>query len=216
MPTTIDTRLLADRLAAAVVQLDKPGQQLGVNLVRMLAEGEPVSPASLAERVGWTEEQVIDELERWPGVFRDDAGRVIGYAGLTVVEMGAHRLHVDGRELSTWCAYDTLFLPELLGRTVDVSSRCPVTGEQISLTVGPDGVSDLSPAEAVVSFLVPDRPFGDDVIQTFCHFVHFFATPEAAASWTAEHEGTLAIPVEDAFEVGQLVNRARFGEALAA
>jgi alkylmercury lyase len=214
MPLTTEAQVLADRIAAAEPELDERGQELGVNLVRLLALGGPVSAATLADRVGRTEIEIVEELKRWPGVFRDDAGRIIGYAGLTVAEMGAHRLHIDGRELSTWCAYDTLFLPELLGRTVRVSSRCPVTGDQISLTVGPRGASDLTPPEALVSFLVPDRPFGDDLIRSFCHFVHFFASPQAAATWTAAHDGTFAIPVDDAFEVGRLVNRDRFGKAL--
>src|ERR671936_698415 len=96
---TTDTRLLAEKIASAVARLDKGGQQLGLTLIRLLAQGEPVSPARLAERVGWTEARVFQELHRWPGVYWDDTGRVIGYAGLTVVDMGTHRLHMDGREL---------------------------------------------------------------------------------------------------------------------
>jgi hypothetical protein len=53
------------------------------------------------------------------------------------------------------------------------------------------------------------------VIRSFCRFVHFFASRDAAATWTAEHPGTFSIPVEDAFEIARLVNQARFGEALA-
>jgi alkylmercury lyase len=189
----------------------RPARGTGSSALLSLAVGA----ARLAERVDWSEEQVSEELARWPGVYRDEAGRVIGYAGLTVVEMGAHRLHVDGRDLSTWCAYDTLFLPELLGATVRVTSRCPVTDRRISLTVGPESVGELEPPDAVVSLLVPDRPFGDDVIRSFCHFVHFFASPEAAERWTAEHEGTFAIPVADAFKVGRMLNQARVGAALA-
>ncbi len=213
---TTDIAILADALTAAVPELDATQQELGVNLIRLLAEGEPVSPERLAERTGLSESEVGTELERWPGLFRDDQGRVIGYAGISVREMGEHRLHLDGRAISTWCAYDTLFLPELLGETVDVTSRSPGTGEPISLTVGPGGVSDLTPPDTVVSFLAPDKPFDSSVIQSFCHFVHFFSSPEAAAKWTAEHPGTFVVSVEDAFQIGHMVNRARFGQALAA
>ena len=168
----------------------------------------------MAAAAGLPEARVAAELDRWPLAFRDERGDVIGYAGLTVRQMGEHRVHVDGRSLSTWCAYDTLFLPELLGQTVGVTSRCPTTGTQISLTVGAGGVRDLQPAEAVVSFLAPDTVFDDSVIQSFCQYVHFFACEDAAATWTSTHEGTFAIPVDDAFEVGRRVNRARFGQAL--
>jgi hypothetical protein len=48
-------------------------------------------------------------------VFHDDAGHIVGFWGLSTTELGPHRLRgVDGVELSAWCAWDTLFLPELL------------------------------------------------------------------------------------------------------
>src|SRR5439155_22831980 len=121
MPTTPAVDLLAEKLTGATAELDANGQEIGLNLLRLLALGDPVSPASVAERVGVPESRIVAALDRWPGVFRDEQGRVIGYAGLTVVEMGQHRIHVDGRAVSTWCAYDTLFLPELLGQTVGVT-----------------------------------------------------------------------------------------------
>jgi alkylmercury lyase len=215
MRATPTVELLADKLTAAVTDLDATGQRIGLTLLRLLALGDPVSPELVAETAGLDEPRVGAELDRWPGVFFDQRGRVIAYAGISVREMGHHRLHLHGRALSTWCAYDTLFLPQLLGQTVAVSSRCPVTDEEISLTVGADGVRDLHPEQTVVSFLVPDSPFDADVIQSFCHYVHFFASEEAAAVWTSSHGGTFTISVEDAFHVGRLVNHARFGQALA-
>ncbi len=38
------------------------------------------------------------------------------YWGLAIAET-KHRLEVDGRALYTWCAWDSLFLPEILQRT---------------------------------------------------------------------------------------------------
>jgi alkylmercury lyase len=125
-----------------------------------------------------------------------------------------HCLEVDGRQLCAWCAWDTLFLPELLGRTVDVSSRCPTTGEAIRLRVAPDGVHGLVPADAVLSFLRPTERFDANTIHSFCHFVHFFASRQAAEPWMARHRGTFALSVEDAFEIGRRFNRATLGEAL--
>jgi hypothetical protein len=45
-----------------------------------------------------------------------------------------------------------------------------------------------------VSFLTPDQGFDADVIQSFCHFVHFFASREAGETWTAEHPGDVPAP----------------------
>jgi alkylmercury lyase len=214
MRTTPSVDLLTDRLTAAITELDATGQRIGLTLLRLLALGDPVSPATVAERGALPESRVAAELQRWPGVFRDEHGDVIGYAGLTVREMGQHRIHMEGRALSTWCAYDTLFLPELLGQTVGVTSGSPASAQEISLTVGADGVRDLQPEEAVVSFLIPDTAFDDNVIQSFCHYVHFFGSEQDAAAWTSAHDETFTISVEDAFEVGRRVNRARFGQAL--
>ena len=134
--------------------------------------------------------------------------------GLTVVEMGDHRIHVDGRPLSAWCAWDTLFLPELLGETAYVISRAPTSGAEISLTVTPTEPTHLAPADTVVSFLVPETEFDAGVIQRFCHFVHFFASPEDGERWTAQHPGMFLLSVDDAYSLGQLTNRAAFGPVL--
>jgi hypothetical protein len=40
-------------------------------------------------------------------------GRVLGFAGLAATAMH-HRFEVDGRALSTWCVWDSLFLPGVL------------------------------------------------------------------------------------------------------
>src|SRR5947209_6083103 len=107
MPQTVNLELMADKLAGAFPQLDHTGRELALNLIRLLALGAPVGAADLARRVGVPEQRVAEELDAWPGVYRDEDGRVIGHAGLTVLEMGHHRVHLDGRMLSTWCAYDT-------------------------------------------------------------------------------------------------------------
>jgi alkylmercury lyase len=205
---------LTERLIAAVPRLDPEGQRIGLALIRTLAAGARVSDREVAVAMGATESGVRDALGRWPGVFRDEDGRVVGFMGLSVVEFGEHRIEVDGRRLTAWCAWDTLFVPGLLGRPARVSSRCPVTGEGISLTVGRDGPHGVSPAGTVLSFLAPEAPFDADVVRSFCHFVHFFASEQAARQWIAEHPGTFTVSVDDSFTLGQRTNAAAFGGAL--
>jgi alkylmercury lyase len=213
MADTEKVQRLAERLIAAVPKLGQDEQRVGLALIRSLAAGAPVSDREVAVAAGAAEPGVRDALDRWPGVFRDDHGRVVGFMGLSVVEFGEHR--IDGRRLTTWCAWDTLFLPGLLGRPARVSSRCPVTGREISLTVSADGPHRVSPAGTVVlSFLAPERPFDAHVVRSFCHFVHFFASEQAAHEWTAEHPGTFTASVDDSFRLGQRTNAAGFGAAL--
>jgi alkylmercury lyase len=205
---------IADQLIAAVPQLDPGEQTIALGLMRMLAQGKPVSDQAIAGAVGEPESRIHASVGSWPGVFRDEQDRVIGFMGLSVLEFGEHRIDVSGRTLSAWCAWDTLFLPELLGAPADVVSRCPTTGETISMTVGPDGPSDVHPAGAVLSFLAPERPFDADVVRSFCHFVHFFASEHAAADWIARTPGTFTLSIEDGYRLGRMTNESAFGTAL--
>ncbi len=210
----LDLEELAGTLNGAMQELEPMEEEVALVLYRLLAEAEPVSLVPLAKRVDLSEQRVEEIVGRWPGVFRDGDGRVVGFWGLALPEM-PHRLEVDGRRLHAWCAWDTLFLPELIGKPARVSSQCPVTGEPISLTVGPDGVEELSPTSTVVSMLAPTVAFDENVIANFCHFVHFFSSAEAGAQWTSRHEGTFLLSLYDAYTLGRLANHGRFNTALA-
>ncbi len=41
------------------------------------------------------------------------------------------------------------------------------------------------------------------MIESFCHRVLFFASEASGATWVAEHEGTMLLSIEEAFEVGR-------------
>ncbi len=207
MPNTkVALQELAQKVMSVMPALGPNDRQLMIQLYRLLGEGGPVSPHRLAEAVGLPEPGIRAILGSRPGVFYDGDGSVIGFWGLSLREM-PHRLEVDGRTLYTWCAWDSLFIPELLGKTARVTSADPVTKEKVSLVVGPDGIREISPAATVVSFLNPDRPFDQDVIMSFCRFVHFFASPETAKTWTSEHPGTFLLSTEDAYTLGHLTNQ---------
>jgi alkylmercury lyase len=214
MTDTPDLDQLADRLTAAMPRLDATEQRIALTLIRQLAHGAPVSASQLATATALPEPQITDTLERLPGTFRDDQHRVVGFMGLTVKEMGKHRIHTDDRALSAWCAFDTLFLPDLLGETVRVTSRSPTSGTEITLTVTPTGITDPQPPGTVVSFLIPETDFDANVIHSFCHFVHFFASPQDGEQWTVNRPGTFLLSLEDAHHLGQLTNHAVFGAAL--
>jgi alkylmercury lyase len=64
-----------------------------------------------------------------------------------------HRFAVDGRELSTWCALDSLFIPEILGRSAQVTSADPESGGTVRLTVAPERIEQVEPNDAVMSFI---------------------------------------------------------------
>jgi alkylmercury lyase len=209
----VSLKELADKIVGALPPSDPVSRQVAVSLYRLLAEGNPVPLGRLANTLDLPSETVSEVLSRYPA-FYDDQDAVIGFGGLTVAEMPPHLFRMEGRTLYTWCAWDSLFIPDILGKAAEVTSRDPITHTPISLTVAPDGVKHVSPESAVVSFLMPDRIFDRDVIVNFCHFVHFFSSQEAGEAWIAPHPGTFLLSVKDAFALGQLTNARNFGDAL--
>jgi len=204
--------LLASRIAAAMPPLSEDEQRLAIELYRQLAEGEPVVPQRLAPQIGVSAGWVDQTLECWPGVYRDELGGVIGFWGLTQRPMPPHGFLVDGRKLWTWCSWDSLFIPVLLGRNARVESVCATTGEPVSAEVTPTGVSAVSPAGAVISFLRPDAEFSHDVIVSFCHHVLFFRSEDAGKAWTATRPNAFLLTLEQGFELGRLVVEAKYGQ----
>jgi alkylmercury lyase len=217
MPTQENMTLdgLADAIATALGALDLAGQRLAIALYRLLAAGRPVAAADLAAVTGLPEPSVAGTLGSWPAVFTEGQGRVTGFWGLAISELSpAHQYQSGGQVLYAWCAWDTLFLPGRLGQTAHVTSTCPVTGELIELSITPDGVTEASHPEAVVSFLRPDGPFDAGVIESFCHFVHFFARRQAGEQWTAGHPGTFLLPLGEAADLAARGNRRMFPDVL--
>lgn len=211
---TLTPSSLAAELIGAAPPLSEREQHLAIGLYRLLAEGEPVQAAVLADRAGLAQEEVERALATWKGIITDDDGSVIGFLGLSIRPM-PHRLTLGGRTIYAWCAYDTLFLPELLGANADVESHCPTTGERITLTVTGTEISNPRPAGTVLSYLHKNEPVDQHVITTFCHFIHFFASSAAASEWTGQHEGTFSISLAEGSEIARLVNRGRYSSILA-
>ena len=169
-------------------------------LLRLLAEGRPVTTGALAQAIGRTTDDVLVELRRWPNVERDGDGRVVGFSGLTL-NATAHRFELDGHTLYTWCAWDTLFLPALLKTAARVRSTCAVTGTAVELEVTPDGVRRAEPADLYVSFPPQSTTDVANIVGTFCCHVQFLAGAEAARQWSAGHPAGTVLDVSAAFHL---------------
>jgi alkylmercury lyase len=195
---------LADSLASTFPCCDDA--PLALALLDELAKGEPVSVSHLARAVERGQADLAATLDGWPNVHYDHLGRVVAFAGLSVAP-SEHRFEVAGRQLYTWCAWDTLFLPSLLGREARVESSCPVTGTEVRLTIGPEGVQVAEPSALQVSFPAPASTDTADIIASFCCHVHFLAGQDVAAKWLAENQDGLTLSLDDAVELGRLATR---------
>lgn len=171
---TTNDRMNLDEVAASIVRafppLDVFERRLSLELYRLLASGEPVPRELLAERLQVPIEIVNRSLKAWPGVFSNNQGRIVGYWGLSLPTAYAspHRLMIGGVRLSAWCAWDTLFLPHLLGKGATIESTSPASGDNITLKVTPEAVEQVNTADTCMSFLLPDAAaIQKDVITTF-------------------------------------------------
>jgi alkylmercury lyase len=206
-PDTPSLEALAELLACTFPGRDDA--RLARALLRELALGQPVSAAALATSTRRDDDDVTTTLARWPNVRRDQDGRVEAFGGLSL-RPTKHRLDVGGRRLYTWCAWDTLFLPALLGDQARVESTCPMTGTEVRLTVAPDCVLAAYPEDVWVSFPAPEETTTDAIVESFCCQVHFLAGADRADRWASAQPGTFALGLSDAFELGRLATRAFF------
>ncbi len=192
---------LSDALTSALPWIWQP-------LLRLLAQGQPVTIEQLASAAGRPGDEVRQVLAELPDTEYDEQGRIVGY-GLSQ-RPTQHRFTVEGRELYTWCALDTLIFPVALGSSAEVESPCHATGTPVRLTVQPDGVAAVDPPTAVVSIVTPQQC--TSVRSAFCNEVHFFVSPEAARQWRSEHPGGTVLPVVEADVAAREIARQRLSQ----
>ena len=196
-------------------------QRVAVALFRELAKGKAVDADQLGRALGRPPAEIRALLESdaiKALIHPDSQGRVLGFGGLAATPMH-HRFEVNGRTLWTWCAWDSLFIPEILGRLARVTSQDPETRESVRLVVTPERVESVVPAEAVVSFIRLETEVfsksAENVMENFCHYVFFFASRSSGERWTAKHPGTFLYPLNQAFTLAKRLNARNYGAELA-
>jgi alkylmercury lyase len=155
---------------------------------KLLVEtGEPVQSSSLALNAGLEPEQVAAVLDGLRGVgdIREDASaRLIGIAGLSVLP-DRHEIHIGGRRLWTWCAYDILGIFGAFRASGVAISQSPATGKRLVVSFR-SGLPQ--PSEMVL--LRPDLSglaSCANVYEEWCPNSNLFEDAEEAAHWSREH-----------------------------
>ena len=194
--------------------------RLLIKMWRTLGQGQPVTQqmtAQIAEGLGIPFERADEFLRQITE--RDSNDNIIGLVGLSLNQEWAHRLIVNGRPLRTWCAWDTLFLPAMLGETVVVESESPLSGTLVRLTVTPNEVENSTPETAVVSVATIDPKVHDvssveAIWSNFCHQVYFFPSVEEAQEWARGKSNIAILTVQEGYELGKLAfsNLRRFAQ----
>ena len=194
-------------------------QRAGLVLLSEVAKGEPVGIAQFAQALGKsveTAEALTRDSALSRFVYADKSGKIKGFVGLSVTPTH-HQTTINKRKLWAWCAPDTLEHPELLGKTAEIESRDPETGQFVRLMVSPDRIETVDPAGVVVSMSRPKRwdvTAADRIITSACHFHFFFASRDSGERWVAKHPETFLLSLDEMFTFMKRFNQYMFGTEL--
>ncbi len=197
----------ADSLAQAIANSETwEWMAYFLPLVRLLADGAPVSREQLATVLKRPVAEVAEALCQFEEIVYDEEGRVVS-AGISLQPTPYH-FEVNGHPLYTWCALDTLIFPAWTKATAQVSSSCPVTGQPIHLTVTPERLEHFDPGSLVLSVLIQDGVATCcNIREAFCAYSQFFASHQAASIWQASHPDGHVLSIEEAFTLRQELAR---------
>jgi alkylmercury lyase len=167
---------------------DLHGLVRGEAFRHLLAAGAPTTGQDLAASIGLSADKVgrvLEELDAAGRIRRDEAGRVIASAGLSVVA-DRHQIDFEGRRFWTWCAYDILGIFGALRATGTAASRSPATEAPITIRFH-DGRPE---AAGVVLFRPSDSLAASctSVYEEWCPNSNFFEDAASARAWSANHK----------------------------
>lgn len=198
----------------AFIQMSEQEQQVSMHIYRSMAQVKPLSAKLIASSLGLSLELVTRILNGWNNIYYSNDGNIIGYWGLSLSKT-KHRFEVDGHGLYTWCAWDALFIPKIIGKTAIVASVCPVTGYPIQLTISPDAIESAKPAGVVISFIKPEAAkVQESIVTHFCHYVYFFSSENAGQRWVSGNPGTFLLSLIEAFALGHRKNKLQYKDTL--
>ena len=175
--------------------------------IRLLAEGEPVSPARIAEVSGVPLDQAEAALRGVGDIEWTADGRIEGF-GLTR-RPTPHRMRIGDADLYTWCAMDTLIFAALLERPVQIESPDGATGAPLRLeTDGRRVIAADRPSIVVSWFFDPDAT---GLRASICQFGHFFASRESAAAWAEKYPQGGVLTLDEAMDASRSLVAEMFG-----
>lgn len=151
----------------------------------LLERDEPIEVDDLARSIGVKPERLgglLEELDAAGKIRRDEAGRVTGSAGLSVVP-DRHEIELQGRRFWTWCAYDIFGIFGAL----EASGRA-ISPSPLGTTINLDFVSGRPAPNTAVLFR-PDEELMDccaNVYEEWCPNSNLFTTAGSAVAWAKE------------------------------
>ncbi len=151
-------------------------QRLSVELFRLLGRSVPVMREQLGIACGLSTERINQLLLEFPptNFGFDEHGQIIAFGGLSLVPTH-HRFRTEDAGLYTWCVFDALFLPEILGKPATLVTHCPESGAKLTVELAPGQLRSAPPSGCVMSIVAPDSDACCvNLRSAFCDHVNLF------------------------------------------
>lgn len=193
-------------------RLTDPERELYFWILRRFASSGRPTSSEIRERAAQLQvevENALATLAREDLVHRGSDGEITvayPFSGPPT----AHRVRFpDGHDAYAMCAIDALGIAPMLGEPIEIASRDPLTGEQITVELEPDGHGSWESESAVV---VSGRIGSGDSCGACCPVLNFFSSATNAERWLTAHpdvQGSV-ISLPEAIAAGRTV----FGDIL--
>jgi hypothetical protein len=181
-------------------------------LRRFAARGRPSSAQvrEEAERLGTGVERALESLAREDLVHLGADGEIAvayPFSGRPTV----HNVHFEnGHAVHAMCAIDALGIAPMFDEPIEITSRDPLTDDEVRVRIASDGGGASHPESAVVVAGALDR--GQDSCCGCCPVLNFFTSTDTAERWLEGHSEVRGhvISMREAISAG----RAVFGDVL--
>src|SRR5262249_60788868 len=138
------------------------------------------------------------------------AGAIVAFGGRSLTPQ-RHRFIAGGIQIHTWCVFDALFLPEILGQPAMLRTRCPASGAELVVALLPGALAEPRPPGAVMSIVAPDRSACCASIRHgFCDHVSLFRDEVTFAAWSRGRSDVSCVTLEEAQRLARTRNRQRY------
>jgi alkylmercury lyase len=187
-------------------------QKVSVTLYKLLGLGSPVTHERLLAGCGLSKGRIEQLLLEFPATNLqfDERGQVVAFGGLSLVPTH-HRFDTKDAGLYTWCVFDALFLPEILGKLATLVTHCPGSGAEITVELAPGRVRSASPSGCVMSIVSPDsNACCDNLRKAFCDHVNLFKDEQTFIAWSQLHQDVGNVTLREAQVFARQRNALRY------
>ncbi len=200
-----------DGLIDLLPRLNKDCRDLSQLLYFELAKGKAVTLQHLKSISGYSDARLITLLSQLNYLQYNDDRSIVAYRGITLTPT-QYRIEIDFLTEKTivfaWCAFDSLFLADLLKQDITVFAECPSCHQAINLALANKKTFDSTKYPLYMSFILPSRDnYNEDLANSFCGNIHFFCNEICVENAPHKFTDNQFFSISDALKIAKQRNR---------